>query len=123
MDDAPDILIEEGFLNHSEALLETLKNKISWDERMRARKTASVGIPYNYSGMEYPVTEMLPELLPICQKIQEKLHFYPNNCLVNYYPDGESSMGFHSDATESLAEGTGVSGPVGIEAIFIRWRT
>lgn len=37
------------------------------------------------------------------------LGFAPNNCLLNYYEDGQSSMGFHSDSSEELVEGTGVA--------------
>ena len=32
-----------------------------------------------------------------------------NNCLLNYYETGDSSMGFHSDETKFLAPGTGVA--------------
>ncbi|MFT5096791.1 MAG: alkylated DNA repair dioxygenase AlkB, partial [Psychrobacter okhotskensis] len=35
--------------------------------------------------------------------------YLPNNCLVNYYLDGSSKMGFHSDDTSQLADGTGVA--------------
>lgn len=59
--------------------------------------------------MTYPKVSMLAELEPVCGRIQSELGFMPNNCLLNYYPDGQSSMGFHSDATEELAGGTGVA--------------
>ncbi|MEC7121119.1 MAG: alpha-ketoglutarate-dependent dioxygenase AlkB, partial [Pseudomonadota bacterium] len=52
--------------------------------------------------------EMHEKLLPLCQLVEKAIGFYPNNCLLNYYPDGESSMGLHSDATEELQAGTGV---------------
>ncbi|MEK7483115.1 MAG: alpha-ketoglutarate-dependent dioxygenase AlkB, partial [Planctomycetota bacterium] len=32
-----------------------------------------------------------------------------NNCLLNYYLDGNSTMGFHSDSSENLLDGTGVA--------------
>ena len=35
--------------------------------------------------------------------------FYPNNCLVNYYPNGDSTMGWHSDNTKGMEFGTGVA--------------
>jgi alkylated DNA repair dioxygenase AlkB len=37
------------------------------------------------------------------------LGFVPNNCLLNFYEDGNSSMGFHSDSSEELESGTGVA--------------
>ena len=76
---------------------------------MKARKTASFGLSYDYSGITYPETDMLPELIPLCEKIESELGFYPNNCLMNFYPDGKASLGFHSDSSEELKEGTGVA--------------
>ena len=76
---------------------------------MRARKTASFGVAYNYSQIDYPVVPMRPDLDVICHQIQHELGFLPNNCLLNYYLDGDSSMGFHSDSSEELAPGTGVA--------------
>jgi alkylated DNA repair dioxygenase AlkB len=105
---SPDIHIEDDFVNDPNQLFETLLEKVSWDERLRARKTASFGVPYNYSGMSYPTIDMLDELVPLCKEVNRKLDFYPNNCLLNYYPDGSSSMGFHSDSIEELAADTGV---------------
>ncbi len=106
---APQIHIADSFVTHPEMLFALLRDKVEWDERLRARKTASFGVSYDYSGMTYPQVEMLAELLPICEQIYEELHFYPNNCLLNYYQDGLSSMGFHSDSSEELSEGTGVA--------------
>jgi alkylated DNA repair dioxygenase AlkB len=37
------------------------------------------------------------------------LGFVPNNCMLNFYEDGNSSMGFHSDSSEELEAGTGVA--------------
>ena len=52
---------------------------------------------------------MMNCLIPICQKIKSKIGFYPNNCLMNYYLDGNSTMGYHSDSAAELKEGTGVA--------------
>lgn len=50
------------------------------------------------------------------------MNFAPNNCLINYYLDGKSSMGFHSDQTDILVENTGV-GIVSIgETRILRFR-
>ncbi|KAA2239012.1 alpha-ketoglutarate-dependent dioxygenase AlkB [Chitinophaga agrisoli] len=40
--------------------------------------------------------------------IHGALGFTPNNCLINFYMDGTSKMGYHSDQTDILAAGTGV---------------
>ncbi len=76
---------------------------------MKARKTASFGVSYDYSGITYPQVDMLPCLNDICDKIENTIGFRPNNCLMNYYTDGNSSMGYHSDSTEELLKGTGVA--------------
>jgi alkylated DNA repair dioxygenase AlkB len=48
-------------------------------------------------------------LADVCNAIQQRLHFRPNNCLINNYVEGSSSMGFHSDSTGELVPNTGVA--------------
>lgn len=86
-----------------------LKAVSTWDTRIQARRTASFGVPYNYSGLDYEPAPMLGPLKPVIQKLQAQLGFLPNNCLANYYPDGTSRMGFHRDDTANLESGTGVA--------------
>lgn len=76
---------------------------------MTARKTASFGEAYNYSQIEYPYQEFLPELKEINQKVSPIIGFEPNNCLINYYLDGKSKMGYHSDQIDILEPQTGVA--------------
>lgn len=98
----------ENFIENHDDLFESLKSNVIWDERMSARKTASFGKAYNYSQMSYPFQKFPPEIDEIIESIQEVLNFRPNNCLINYYLDGKSKMGFHSDQTDILVENTGV---------------
>lgn len=105
----PAILLKNNFILKPDKLYNDLSSSIQWDERMKARKTASYGLPYNYSGIVYPQTAMHPALTPICTNLETTLGFYPNNCLLNYYQDGNATMGYHSDASESLEPGTGVA--------------
>lgn len=104
----PEIDLHPNFLESSTKLFDQLRVGVDWDQRMKARKTASFGVAYNYSGITYPQTEMLPELVVVCDRIQQQVGFTPNNCLLNYYPDGQSTMGYHSDSTAELKAGTGV---------------
>lgn len=97
-----------NFIDDSLSLFEMLKNNVKWDERMVARKTASFGKAYNYSQMSYPHKPFPNELKGIVFKISNTLGFEPNNCLLNYYLDGKSKMGYHSDQTDILIAGTGV---------------
>ncbi|WP_299437741.1 alpha-ketoglutarate-dependent dioxygenase AlkB [uncultured Aquimarina sp.] len=99
----------ESFIDNPSTLFQVLKDSIEWDDRMTARKTASFGKAYNYSQISYPYQEFTDELKTIVRLIDKALFFEPNNCLLNYYLDGKSSMGFHSDQTDILSKGTGVA--------------
>lgn len=102
--------IPDFFPGHR-ALFDRLMSEVQWDERIRSRKTASFGVSYDYSGMAYPETAMPDFIDAVAKRIHTEpaSGFLPNNCLLNYYPDGQSSMGFHSDSSEELADGTGVA--------------
>lgn len=104
----PQIDLFPDFIQDPHQLFTHLKDSVLWDERMRARKTASFGAPYDYSQITYPAVPMPAALEQLCSPIEQRLGFRPNNCLLNCYPDGHSSMGFHSDANEQLEAGTGV---------------
>ena len=103
------IMYIERFIERPGELFEFLLNNVDWDERMIARKTASFGVAYNYSQISYPFLKMPSVLLEICGKINSTIGFTPNNCLINYYLDGRSKMGFHSDQIDILEKETGVA--------------
>lgn len=104
----PNIHLTSCFIQNHEDVFSRILHGVQWDERMKARKTASFGVSYDYSNITYPARAMPPELAKICDRIEQLLGFRPNNCLINYYPDGQSTMGFHSDSTEALVGDTGV---------------
>jgi hypothetical protein len=106
---AGSIWIEDDFLPDSRALCSVLVASIAWDERMRARKVASFGVPYNYSGTIWPEAPFPGCLTSVLEDVSKRLAYRPNNCLAHYYPDGGSSMGFHADATDELEQGTGIA--------------
>lgn len=103
------IIHREHFVSEPENLYHTLHRLISWDESMATRKTVSFGKAYNYSQMVYPEKTFLPELEDLSNELKKVTGYTPNNCLVNYYPDGKSKMGYHSDRTDNLEKGTGVA--------------
>lgn len=106
---APACLFEARFVEDADALLAAIRDGTEWDARMRARLTANFGVPYNYSGMAYPEIPIPDCLAEVVASLTVQIGFTPNNCLANYYPNGEATMGFHVDALEDLEPGTGVA--------------
>lgn len=107
--DEPDIVLDQQFLANSQELFVALATGVEWDLRMQSRKTATFGAAYNYSGMTYEAVPMHPLLIPVLDRLEIRLGFRPNNCLLNFYENGEATMGFHSDSTDELVAGTGVA--------------
>ncbi|MCP3138612.1 alpha-ketoglutarate-dependent dioxygenase AlkB [Pyxidicoccus xibeiensis] len=99
----------EGFTPEPSRSLEHFQGGIPWDTRMRARLTASFGAPYDYSGITYPPVPMPPDIHAMARAVEEVVRHRITNCLINFYPEGTSSMGFHSDSYEHLEPGTTVS--------------
>jgi 2OG-Fe(II) oxygenase superfamily len=104
----PEVTICPSYLSPQVAteLYTQLCDRIDWDLRISARKTACFGLPYNYSGLTYEVQPMHSLLQPLCLKLEQTLGFEPNSCLVNFYKDGRDKMGFHSDEIDNLEDGT-----------------
>ncbi len=103
------ILHIENFIVNPNLLFDFLILTVNWDERMAARKTASFGKAYNYSQIHYPHQDFLQELDDINHKLAHVIGFLPNNCLLNYYLDGKSKMGYHADQVDILETGTGIA--------------
>ncbi len=107
--DSGAIRLLPDFLPNSAALYEHLASSVVWDTRIRARKSMSFGLPYNYSGIEWSAKPFPDAVASLLALVAGAAGFEPNNCLANYYPDGDSTMGFHSDATAELEPGTGIA--------------
>lgn len=103
------ILHVNRFIDNHKELFELLTKEVNWDSRMAARKTASFGKAYNYSQIAYQYQAFLPELEEIIEKLVPVIGFKPNNCLINYYLDGKSKMGYHSDQIDILEPETGIA--------------
>ena len=96
-----------NYIDYTNTLFNNLMN-LDYDKSMVARWTASFGKSYDYSGKTYPyipIPDFLNDLIP---SITNTICFTPNNCLINLYHDGNSSMGYHSDNTDILEKNTGV---------------
>ena len=103
-----EIVLVNNILNDFEILLIHLKHNVIWDNSIIARKTASFGIPYNYSNIHYKQNEIPAFLNELVKIVNFKNGFIPNNCLINFYYENNSKMGFHSDQTDILDENTGI---------------
>ena len=103
-----DIIYVENFLENHLELMGDLVSNVCWDDRMLSRKTASFGKAYNYSQITYAEIEFPNNLDIIKSDITKVVGFEPNNCLINYYLDGKSKMGFHSDQVDMLHDSTGI---------------
>jgi alkylated DNA repair dioxygenase AlkB len=97
------------FVAEHAALFPWAVQHVKWDERIRARKTASFGVPYDYAGLTYQAQPFPPELECVRARVAARTGEDVNNCLLNYYPDGRSRMGFHSDSEAGIVPGTGVA--------------
>jgi alkylated DNA repair dioxygenase AlkB len=103
------LILERDFVPRPAELFAWLVDHIAWDYRMKARLTASCGRPYDYAGISYDEAPMPPPLVDVCDRLEVRLGFRPNNCLLNYYLDGGSKMGFHADSIDELEGDTGVA--------------
>ena len=103
------IIYRKKFYSNHQNLYEELIANIDWNEKMKSRKTACFGKPYDYSEQFYDFKPMAPVMENIGLLIQKEIGFRPNNCLLNYYPNGQSKMGFHADTTMLLVPNTGIA--------------
>ncbi|MEO7216321.1 alpha-ketoglutarate-dependent dioxygenase AlkB [Mucilaginibacter sp.] len=103
------IIYVSEFLSDPGQVFAELQTTIVWNDSMALRKTASYGVAYNYSQMSYPFKPFTSLLDQLSISLAAQIGFLANNCLINYYANGNSRMGFHSDQTDILATGTGVA--------------
>lgn len=104
-----DIHYEDAFVDEPDALFALLLEEVAWTEQMRARRTASQGIPYNYAGASYPEAPWTSSLAALRDRVGERLGFSPTNCLLNHYPSGLHSIGWHADDVSILAPDTPIA--------------
>lgn len=96
------------FVDDPEMMFTNLVKSVNWNNEIKSRKTASFGVPYNSSNIKYSNLE-IPKILQVFFKDLNKMFgFTPNNILLNYYYEGSSKMGFHSDDLSILQHNTGV---------------
>ncbi|MDA9365147.1 alpha-ketoglutarate-dependent dioxygenase AlkB [Gammaproteobacteria bacterium] len=112
------IRVQEGFFSSVEAndLLinciaglpwESMKIKMFGKEVVIPRLQCWVGdkgCEYSYSGKKLNRQPWTPELLMIKEKISQHANLNFNSVLVNFYRDGQDSMGWHADDEPELGK-------------------
>lgn len=79
------------------------KIKIYGRECIQNRMTAYYGdVDFKYSGTVMPQQEMPLFLKDIITHLNAFFKVKLNSCLINYYPDGTSNIGHHSDNTDNM---------------------
>jgi len=102
------IVILHNFNVGGDSLFLKIKREVNWDTSIKSRKTASFGVPYDYSNINYDFNDFPSYLLEILNKVEMTIGYRPNNCLINYYYDSQSKMGYHSDQIDILEPDTGI---------------
>jgi len=98
-----------GVIADPEALFAQVTEEVDWTDQMRARRTASMGRPYNYAGASYPEADWHPAVWQLAERLAPIVNFTPTNCLLNAYPTGDHRIGWHADDVDILETGTGIA--------------
>lgn len=111
----PDFLTEEA----QQKLFAYCLDQIEWRQHHIVRPERTVAIPrllawygdvdYRYSGLHHPAKPMPPELLAVKAMIEQTLaargiHATFNSVLMNFYRDGNDSIGKHADDETQLGK-------------------
>lgn len=98
-----------------------LKDQLHWEqEQIRiAGKTIQMermvawygdeAYPYSYSGATKIALPWTEELLALKRLAEASCHENYNSCLLNYYPNGNSGMGWHSDNENSIVPNSSIA--------------
>jgi alkylated DNA repair dioxygenase AlkB len=104
-----DCIYIPNFIINNDFLFSYLKKNIDWCEDIKSRKTASFGLPYNYSNTFYLESNIPDIFVDFFSDLKCEIGFTPNNVLLNFYSNGASKMGYHSDNIDILENKTGVA--------------
>lgn len=103
---------DDAFFSLAEAdeLFERIRGETPWQqERSRMgpfpRLTAwyaDAGLTYSYSGVTHHALAWTPTLAEIRRRVIEAAQTPFNSVLLNFYRDGQDSIGYHADAEPEL---------------------
>ena len=76
-----------------------LTRRLTWQRRRDTRHSSEFGAP-----------KPLPDFFePLLDPLEAMLGYRPNHCLINCYPDGGHSIGFHRDQVTHMRADSGVT--------------
>lgn len=111
-----EIIYLHDFISHDESIhyLEILLDQIDWQQNQikmfgkvydEPRLTAwygDQGLSYTYSGIQLEPKPWTGVLQRLKEKVSEVAKTQFNSALLNYYRDGQDSMGYHQDNEKEL---------------------
>lgn len=133
----PDLLCEEAFLSPAEqqALFDWCDAHVTWRDMTVTYGDKEIPIPrrlawygdvaYAYSGLKHPAAVMPARLRELADRIEQWLAAQGrpaqfNSLLMNYYRDGNDSIGMHADDETQLgARPTIASVSLGAQRTFV----
>lgn len=98
--------LELYYLSSTNQLFESIVEQVEWKqnsirvfgkEYLEPRLTEWFGPPYKYSSIQWPEKELPECLLGLREEIEKMAGVSFNSVLLNYYRNGQDSMGWHSD--------------------------
>ena len=117
---------DPNFLHPEEEdeLFKLLKEKVAWEQKFythfktgekypQPRLTAwfadDVKMAYSYSGVTQVVQPWIPELEDLKRRIENVTGAEYNSVLLNYYRDGNDSVGLHADNEKELGKNPNIA--------------
>jgi alkylated DNA repair dioxygenase AlkB len=97
----------------ADQLFATLKQSTPWKQEVASFGTplprltsyyADEGVVYRYSGVEHPALPWPEYLVGLRRRIEEAAAAPFNSLLLNYYRDGNDSVGYHTDWDERVGD-------------------
>ena len=106
------IFYDESFYRkvEADALFEELRTETPWKQEHSRfgpfpRLTAwyaDAGMSYSYSGVTHEAIPWTPTLQRIRRQVEDAAATAFNSLLLNFYRDGQDSIGYHADAEKEL---------------------
>lgn len=105
----PSLKIVDNLVPDHQRWFNYLSGSMHWRTGYKSRQYVTFGVSYNYKKGRKRNNEMPDWLFPICESVNRRFGFMPNNCLINNYPDGNHYISYHADQDSEMKARTGVA--------------